>query len=207
MSEIRYRPKFKHALGTWMIWWLLLYGWTFLDIIWEFKLQFKSDRILNLWKIWNSIYFFVTKRNGYIHCCFEEEKNKIVYVVRARANIFITLIVQLSLCEFVFDSFSNRLVLRIRVDAQVAQCPLGEKYGCNPDTEAPNLIEVSKSLGLNVCISPRIYICIDLFGSYCAFDFGCDKSGLLIMRPCDMRNRNIRVYNWLDCEINFWTRF
>lgn len=45
---------------------------------------------------------------------------------------------------------SYRLVLRIRCDAQFSQCPLGEKYGCNPDTEAPGLIELSKSLGLNV---------------------------------------------------------
>lgn len=68
---------------------------------------------------------------------------------------------QIYTCLNLFNSFSNRLVLRIRVDAQVAQCPLGEKYGCNPDTEAPNLIEVSKSLGLNVCIY--------LFGSYYVF--------------------------------------
>lgn len=42
------------------------------------------------------------------------------------------------------------LVLRIRCDAKVSQCPLGEKYGCNPDTEAADLIELAKSLELNV---------------------------------------------------------
>lgn len=45
-----------------------------------------------------------------------------------------------------------RLVLRIRCDAKVSQCPLGEKYGCNPDTEATDLIALSKSLGLTVSV-------------------------------------------------------
>lgn len=48
-------------------------------------------------------------------------------------------------------SFYCSLVLRIRCDAKVAQCPLGDKYGCNPDTEAPDLIRLAKKLNLNVC--------------------------------------------------------
>lgn len=53
------------------------------------------------------------------------------------------------MCVF---SFSNdRLVLRIRCDAEVSQCPLGEKYGCNPENEAIELIELSKSLEMKVC--------------------------------------------------------
>lgn len=47
---------------------------------------------------------------------------------------------------------SNSLVLRIRCDAKVSQCPLGEKYGCNPNTEATELITLAKSLGLNVSV-------------------------------------------------------
>ncbi|XP_031640445.1 ornithine decarboxylase 1-like isoform X2 [Contarinia nasturtii] len=59
------------------------------------------------------------------------------------------------------------LVLRIRCDAKVAQCPLGEKYGCNPDTDGKDLIELAKSLGLNMigisfhvgsgCMDPSAY--------------------------------------------------
>jgi len=59
------------------------------------------------------------------------------------------------------------LVLRIRCDAKMAQCPLGDKYGCNPDTEAPDLIRMAKKLDLNMvgisfhvgsgCMDPPIY--------------------------------------------------
>lgn len=45
---------------------------------------------------------------------------------------------------------SFRLVLRIRCDAKVAQCPLGEKFGCDPVEDAPVLIQLAKSLNLNV---------------------------------------------------------
>lgn len=47
-------------------------------------------------------------------------------------------------------------MLRIRCDAKVSQCPLGEKYGCNPDTEAPQLIELAKSLNLDVNIQSNL---------------------------------------------------
>lgn len=43
-----------------------------------------------------------------------------------------------------------RMVIRIRCDATVAQCPLGMKFGCNPYTEAPHLLNVARSLGINV---------------------------------------------------------
>jgi len=45
---------------------------------------------------------------------------------------------------------SARVVLRIRCDAEDAQCPLGNKYGCDPSTEAPQLIKCAKILGLNL---------------------------------------------------------
>lgn len=44
---------------------------------------------------------------------------------------------------------SARLVIRIRCDAKVAQCPLGMKYGVSVK-EAPHLLEVARELGLNV---------------------------------------------------------
>ncbi|XP_066152555.1 ornithine decarboxylase 1-like [Euwallacea fornicatus] len=43
-----------------------------------------------------------------------------------------------------------RLVVRIRVDARDAQCPLGMKFGCDPVREAPQLLRIAKSLNLNV---------------------------------------------------------
>lgn len=43
-----------------------------------------------------------------------------------------------------------RLLLRIRCDASVAQCPLGMKFGCNPITEAPELLKTAQSLDLNI---------------------------------------------------------
>ncbi|XP_075222924.1 ornithine decarboxylase-like isoform X2 [Lycorma delicatula] len=45
---------------------------------------------------------------------------------------------------------SARLILRIRCDSTISQCPLGMKFGCDPLTEAPHLLEVANSLGLNV---------------------------------------------------------
>ncbi|XP_037049959.1 ornithine decarboxylase 1-like isoform X2 [Bradysia coprophila] len=42
------------------------------------------------------------------------------------------------------------LLLRIRCDAKVSLSPLGDKYGCCPDTEAEHLIELAKSMDLNI---------------------------------------------------------
>lgn len=41
-------------------------------------------------------------------------------------------------------------MLRIRCEAEVAQCPLGKKFGCDPVTEAPKLLKIARSLNLNV---------------------------------------------------------
>lgn len=77
---------------------------------------------------------------------------------------------------FLFSSFS--LVLRIRCEAENAQCPLGKKFGCDPITEAPKLLKIARSMNLNVmgisfhvgsgCRDYPIYfkaigICKDLF--------------------------------------------
>lgn len=50
----------------------------------------------------------------------------------------------------IFDNFYRiyRLVLRIRYEAEASF--LGMKFGCDIDTEARSLIELSKSIGLNV---------------------------------------------------------
>lgn len=43
-----------------------------------------------------------------------------------------------------------QLVIRIRCDAESAQCPLGIKFGCDPITEAPRLLKLAAVLGLEV---------------------------------------------------------
>lgn len=60
-----------------------------------------------------------------------------------------------------------QIVLRIRCDAETAQCPLGMKFGCDPIHEAPNLLHLACTLNLNVvgfsfhvgsgCQDPSIY--------------------------------------------------
>lgn len=42
------------------------------------------------------------------------------------------------------------MIIRIRCDATETQCPLGIKYGCDPQTEAPILLELARDLGLSV---------------------------------------------------------
>lgn len=42
------------------------------------------------------------------------------------------------------------LVLRIRCEAESAQCPLGKKFGCDPITEAPKLLKIARDMNLNV---------------------------------------------------------
>lgn len=61
----------------------------------------------------------------------------------------------------------SQIVIRIRCDAEVAQCQLGMKFGCDPVTEAPNLLRFARILGLNVagisfhvgsgCQDPPVY--------------------------------------------------
>lgn len=71
-----------------------------------------------------------------------------------------------------------QVVIRIRCDAEVAQCQLGMKFGCDPVYEAPNLLHSANKLGLNIagvsfhvgsgCQDPPVYrralrYCKDLF--------------------------------------------
>lgn len=43
-----------------------------------------------------------------------------------------------------------KIVIRIRCDAEVAQCQLGMKFGCDPIYEAPNLIRIARMMNLNI---------------------------------------------------------
>lgn len=49
----------------------------------------------------------------------------------------------------------GRLVIRIRCDAENAQCPLGIKFGCDAITEAPRLLKLAAVLGLEVNITKQ----------------------------------------------------
>ncbi|XP_050524320.1 ornithine decarboxylase 1-like [Daktulosphaira vitifoliae] len=42
------------------------------------------------------------------------------------------------------------LIIRIRSDAASSQCPLGVKYGCDPQVEAPALLSLARDLNLSV---------------------------------------------------------
>jgi ornithine decarboxylase len=42
------------------------------------------------------------------------------------------------------------LVLRIRCEAKDAQCPLGKKFGCDPDLEAVKLLKFAKKMKMQV---------------------------------------------------------
>lgn len=42
------------------------------------------------------------------------------------------------------------MVIRIRCDATEVQCQLGNKFGCDPITEAPELLRIAKSLDIDV---------------------------------------------------------
>lgn len=42
------------------------------------------------------------------------------------------------------------MVLRFRCDAKKAQCPLGDKFGCDPKKDAPRLLQEAKNLNMDV---------------------------------------------------------
>jgi len=42
------------------------------------------------------------------------------------------------------------LVLRVRCEAEEAQCPLGKKFGCDPITEAPKLLKIACGMNMNI---------------------------------------------------------
>lgn len=42
------------------------------------------------------------------------------------------------------------MVIRIRCDAVDAQCQLGNKFGCDPITEAPDILRLAKLLDIDV---------------------------------------------------------
>lgn len=49
-----------------------------------------------------------------------------------------------------FIVFPYSLVIRFRCEAKDAQCPLGDKFGCDAENEATSLMLLAKSLNLKV---------------------------------------------------------
>jgi ornithine decarboxylase len=56
----------------------------------------------------------------------------------------------LELLKIKFYYPNAKLVLRIRCEAKLAQCPLGQKFGCDPIHEAPKLIELAAQEGMDL---------------------------------------------------------
>ncbi|EFN68353.1 Ornithine decarboxylase [Camponotus floridanus] len=88
------------------------------------------------------------------------------YAVKCNDNLMV--IEVLAALGVGFDC-ASKIVIRIRCDAETAQCPLGMKFGCDPIHEAPSLLRLAYMLGLNVvgfsfhvgsgCQDPPIYHC------------------------------------------------
>ncbi|KAF5296581.1 hypothetical protein FQR65_LT10234 [Abscondita terminalis] len=68
-----------------------------------------------------------------------------------------------------------KMVIRIRCDAKIAQCQLGMKFGCDPDTEAPHLLRVARDLG------------IDVVGVSFHVGSGCGEPGVFRRAICEAR--------------------
>lgn len=62
----------------------------------------------------------------------------------------------------------NSLVLRLRPETNKARYDLGKKYGCHASTEAPELLQTAKSLGLNVVgTSFHVGSCCEDYDAWC----------------------------------------
>lgn len=72
-------------------------------------------------------------------------------------SLNLCMVVSFHLSYFIFDckvvklnGMYFRMVIRIRCDAKVAQCQLGMKFGCDPVKEAPKLLSLACSIGVQV---------------------------------------------------------
>lgn len=118
------------------------------------------------------------------------------------------------------------VVLRIRCEASTAQCPLGNKFGCDPATEAPNLIKVAQVLDLNLvgisfhvgsgCGDYQSYykaikICKVLFDTAAKYGFNLNlldigggfpgDKGKVIDEAADWINQGIDTFFPADCGV------
>lgn len=89
------------------------------------------------------------------------DAEKIIFANPAKPNSHVLYAAAKGIATMTFDSdfelykiaktFPDaNLVIRIRCDAEKAQCPLGQKFGCDAELEAPGLISLAKELGLKV---------------------------------------------------------
>nr|XP_022912691.1 ornithine decarboxylase 1-like [Onthophagus taurus]XP_022912692.1 ornithine decarboxylase 1-like [Onthophagus taurus] len=89
------------------------------------------------------------------------QSNRIIFANPAKPNSHIKHAVATGVDLMTFDNETElykvkdlypdaRMVIRIRQDATVSQCPLGMKFGCNAITEAPQLLKLARELGINV---------------------------------------------------------
>ncbi|XP_011202150.2 ornithine decarboxylase 1 [Bactrocera dorsalis] len=74
------------------------------------------------------------------HLQYAKEKNIMASTVDTEFEIY-----------KIFEHYpESNLVIRFRCEAKVAQCPLGDKFGCNAEEDAAALMLLAKSLGLSV---------------------------------------------------------
>lgn len=89
------------------------------------------------------------------------DSEKIIYANPAKQFSFIKYVRENRVHKMTFDNIdelikiksifpSAQLVMRIRFDAEKAVMSFGEKFGCDPKLEAPDLIKSCKEMGLNL---------------------------------------------------------
>jgi len=107
----------------------------------------------------------------------EVDPSMIIFANPAKQNSHVRTAAEYNILKMTFDNAnelykikayhpSAKLVLRIRCDAEKAQCQLGMKFGVKVE-EAPTLLELAKSLGLDVigvsfhvgsgCMDPPVF--------------------------------------------------
>lgn len=89
------------------------------------------------------------------------EPERIIYAHTAKQVSHLKMAADKGIEKMTFDSeeelqkikrfYSNaKVVLRIRFDAETSFVNLGPKFGCNPETEAPKLIQLCKEMKMNL---------------------------------------------------------
>lgn len=89
------------------------------------------------------------------------EPERIIFANPAKPSSHIKYAASVGVQTMTFDSETElhkvknlfpeaKMVIRIRCDATDVQCQLGNKFGCDPITEAPELLRIAKSLDIDV---------------------------------------------------------
>lgn len=210
---------------------LLLFNWTFQDIVWQFNLQLKLDRILNLQKLSNNTWFCVTKRNWdilYLAHVFQtnwlEQDLILMHMLvdlkqKKRSE---KLKCRCSTCKN--NKYIHYIELSVWICIRIVFKQIGVTHSCwcpsgamstwrkirmqsrYWSTQSHWSVQITGIECMYICI---VYIFVWI--SLNAFHFKCDKSDVQCeIDGVDHATCAIEIFvcsHWLDCEINFWTRF